>query len=40
MNNNEEEKKDEIEFELEVDQEILDLIFKLYDGTFRDLVNR
>ncbi len=38
--NNDEEKKDEIEFVTELDQEVLELIFQLYDGTFRDLVNR
>lgn len=38
--NNDEEKKDEIEFVTELDQEVLELIFRFYDGTFRDLVNR
>lgn len=39
MNDNEE--KDEvIEWETDLNQKVLDLIFELYDETFKDLVNR
>lgn len=38
--NNEDEKQEEIQFETELDQKVLDLIFQLYDETFKDLVNR
>jgi len=38
--NNKDERKEEIQFEIELNQEVLDLIFKLYDETFKDLVNR
>jgi len=38
MDNNEE--KEEIQFEKELNQEILNWIFDMYDETFKDLVNR
>jgi len=38
MDNNE--KKEEIQFEKELNQEILNWIFDMYDETFKDLVNR
>jgi hypothetical protein len=38
--NNKDEKKEEIQFETKLDEEALNLIFKLYDLTFKDLANR
>ncbi|MFT8319911.1 MAG: hypothetical protein ABF649_03305 [Bacillus sp. (in: firmicutes)] len=40
--NNEEKvpKEQDVHLEKEVDQEALDVIFRLYDKTFRDLVER
>lgn len=33
-------KDEEIQIEKELDEEVLEFIFNLYDGTFVDLVNR
>lgn len=38
--NNDQEKEEEIQWETELNRQILELIFRLYDDTFKDLVNR
>ena len=39
-NNKQEKQVHMIEFEEKVDKEVLEIIFRLYDKTFRDLVDR
>ena len=35
-----EEKNEEVQLEKKIDQEALDVVFRLYDETFKDLVER
>jgi len=38
--NKKDEKNEEIQLEKKIDQEALDVVFRLYDETFKDLVER
>lgn len=38
--NKKDEKNEEIQLERKIDQEALDVVFRLYDETFKDLVER
>jgi len=38
--NKKDEKNEEVQLEKKIDQEALDVVFRLYDETFKDLVER